>query len=93
MLLIVRFLIRAYQVTISPALSWLGGPGSGCRFEPTCSRYFLEAVETHGVLRGSWLGLRRLGRCHPWGGKGHDPVPPVCGLHGHQQTQSLSCSK
>ncbi|MGI8821485.1 MAG: membrane protein insertion efficiency factor YidD [Chthoniobacterales bacterium] len=76
MLLIVRRLIRAYQWTISPALSWLGGPGNGCRFEPTCSRYFLEAVETHGVWRGCGLGLRRLGRCQPWGGQGLDPVPP-----------------
>ncbi len=81
MLLIVRFFIRAYQVTISPALSLLGGPGSGCRFQPTCSHYFLEAVETHGVLRGSWLGLKRLGRCQPWGGQGHDPVPPVRAHH------------
>jgi putative membrane protein insertion efficiency factor len=52
MLLIVRFLIRFYQWTISPVLSFLAGPENGCRFQPTCSRYFLEAVETHGVLRG-----------------------------------------
>jgi putative membrane protein insertion efficiency factor len=51
------------------------GPGSGCRFTPTCSAYFLEAVETHGFVRGSWLGLKRLARCQPWGGAGHDPVP------------------
>ena len=76
MLLIVRFLIRFYQWTISPVLSFLAGPENGCRFQPTCSRYFLEAVETHGVLRGSWMGLRRLGRCQPWGGQGYDPVPP-----------------
>ena len=75
MLLIVRFLIRAYQWTISPVLAFLAGPGNGCRFQPTCSRYFLEAVEKHGVLRGSWLGLCRLGRCQPWGGQGYDPVP------------------
>ena len=77
MVRIVRFFIRAYQLTISPVLSFLAGPGNGCRFQPTCSRYFLEAVETHGVLRGGWMGLRRLGRCHPWGGQGHDPVPPA----------------
>ena len=81
MLLIVRFFVRAYQVTISPALSWLGGPGSGCRFQPTCSHYFLEAIETHGLLHGGWLGLKRLGHCHPWGGEGHDPVPPARSKH------------
>jgi uncharacterized protein len=75
MLLLVRFLIRGYQLVISPVLSFLGGPGSGCRFRPTCSVYFLEALEKHGFLRGTWLGLRRLCRCHPWGGQGHDPVP------------------
>ena len=61
MVLLVRFLIRAYQWTVSPLLSWLGGPSTGCRFHPTCSAYFLEAVERHGALRGSWLGLKRLG--------------------------------
>lgn len=75
MLLIVRFLVRLYQLTISPVLSFLGGPASGCRYRPTCSRYFLEAVERHGIWRGGWLGFRRLGRCHPWGGHGNDPVP------------------
>jgi uncharacterized protein len=72
---LVRFFIRAYQCTLSPLLRLLSGPGSGCRFTPTCSAYFLQAVEVHGVLHGSWLGLKRLGRCHPWGGCGHDPVP------------------
>jgi putative membrane protein insertion efficiency factor len=72
----IRLLIRGYQLIVSPALTLLLGPGCGCRFQPTCSRYFLEAVETHGALRGGWLGLKRLGRCHPWGGSGFDPVPP-----------------
>jgi putative membrane protein insertion efficiency factor len=71
----VRFLVRLYQWTVSPFLVWLGGPGTGCRFEPTCSTYVLEAVEAHGLWRGGWLGLKRLGRCHPWGGCGCDPVP------------------
>jgi putative membrane protein insertion efficiency factor len=72
---LIRGCIRVYQIFLSPVLSWIAGPGSGCRFEPTCSEYFAEAVETHGVLRGSWLGLKRIARCHPWGGCGHDPVP------------------
>lgn len=77
MLTVIRLAIRAYQLTLSPLLTFLTGqPNAGCRFEPTCSRYFLGAVETHGVLRGSWLGLCRIGRCQPWGGSGDDPVPP-----------------
>ena len=75
MLRLVRLLIRIYQWTLSPFLRLLCGPNSGCRFTPTCSAYFLEAVEAHGVLHGSWLGLKRLARCQPWGGSGSDPVP------------------
>ena len=63
-------LIRLYRLAVSP---WLGG---NCRFEPTCSAYAIEALERHGVLRGGWLALKRIGRCHPWGGSGYDPVPP-----------------
>src|SRR5207237_10666720 len=74
MLKILRALIRFYQLTISPLLAALGGPGSGCRFEPTCSHYFLEATETHGVSSGGWLDLKCLARRHPWCGPGHDPV-------------------
>ena len=51
------------------------GRPSPCRFDPTCSAYALEALEAHGALRGGWLTLRRLARCHPWGGHGWDPVP------------------
>ena len=61
-------LIRGYQ--------WLRrGRPSPCRFDPTCSTYALEALERHGAARGSWLAARRVGRCHPWGGLGWDPVP------------------
>jgi putative membrane protein insertion efficiency factor len=63
-------LIRAYQYLISPLL------GNHCRFYPSCSHYAAEAIETHGALRGSWLALRRLSRCHPWHEGGVDPVPP-----------------
>ena len=73
---LIRICIRIYQMTLSPLLKALGGPASGCRFQPTCSEYFLQSVQAHGALRGSWLGLKRIGRCHPWGGAGQDPVPP-----------------
>lgn len=63
------WLVRFYRYAISP---WLGG---NCRFHPTCSTYAIEALQVHGVLRGSWLAARRIARCHPWGGSGYDPVP------------------
>jgi hypothetical protein len=74
MLGVARFFIRFYQKFLSPVLHAFGGP-NGCRFHPTCSEYWLEAIETRGLFRGSLLGLRRIGRCHPWGGSGLDPVP------------------
>jgi putative membrane protein insertion efficiency factor len=61
--------VRAYRYVFA-------GRASPCRFVPSCSTYALEALEAHGALRGSWLTVRRLGRCHPWGGSGFDPVPP-----------------
>jgi putative membrane protein insertion efficiency factor len=70
-------LIRCYQLVVSPFLQVICGPGCGCRFEPSCSRYFISALQNHGTLRGTLLGLRRIGRCHPWGGCGYDPVPPA----------------
>ena len=76
-MLLIRLFIRGYKVLVSPFLHWLGGPGTGCRYLPGCSQYFLEACEVHGAARGSWLGLKRIARCHPWGGQGLDPVPPA----------------
>ncbi|MCB1233761.1 MAG: membrane protein insertion efficiency factor YidD [Verrucomicrobiae bacterium] len=72
---ILILLVRGYQVFISPPLHFLSGPLSGCRFRPTCSQYFIDAVRVHGAMRGAWMGMRRIFRCHPWGGQGWDPVP------------------
>jgi len=73
---IIYFGIRFYQKFLNPVLKVIGGPNSGCRFHPTCSNYFLQAVKIHGPYRGSWLGICRIFRCHPWGGCGEDLVPP-----------------
>ncbi len=62
-------LVALYRIAISP---WLG---ANCRFEPSCSEYAMEALRVHGAFRGTWLTIRRIGRCHPWGGSGYDPVP------------------
>jgi uncharacterized protein len=62
-------LIKIYQKIISPIL------GPQCRFTPTCSNYALEALKKYGVFKGTWLAIKRISKCHPWGGKGYDPVP------------------
>ena len=90
MLGLIRFTIRLYQCTLSPVLRVLCGEDCGCRFTPTCSRYFLEAVETHGAGYGSWLGIKRLARCQPWGGYGYDPVP-LLGVGCSHATRLAGC--
>ena len=67
---ILVFLLRAYQLVLSPML------GQNCRFYPSCSHYAIEALRSHGASRGSLLSLRRVCRCHPWNEGGLDPVPP-----------------
>jgi len=75
--LLMRALIKGYQWFISPIL-----PGS-CRFYPSCSNYGLQAVETHGALKGGWLTVKRIARCHPWNDGGVDPVPGRAHHHTH----------
>ena len=62
-------LIRGYQLIVSPLL------GSNCRFMPTCSEYAMESLRSHGLIKGSYLTIKRIGKCHPWGGHGYDPIP------------------
>lgn len=62
-------LIRGYQLIISPLL------GSNCRFIPTCSEYAMESLRSYGLIKGCYLAIKRIGKCHPWGGHGYDPIP------------------
>ncbi|SRR6266700_2876682 len=76
---ILIFGVRFYRRILSPAKTALLGPAGRCRFEPSCSAYALGALQVHGAVKGSWLALCRLCRCHPWGRFGPDPVPePKC---------------
>ncbi|MFZ2323419.1 MAG: membrane protein insertion efficiency factor YidD [Ignavibacteriaceae bacterium] len=73
LLLLITFpfilLIKIYQLFISPIFP------SSCRYTPTCSHYTMEALKKYGIFKGGWLGVKRISRCHPWGGSGYDPVP------------------
>ena len=66
-------LIRGYQLIVSPML------GSNCRFMPTCSEYALESLKTYGLIKGTYLTIKRIGKCHPWGSNGYDPIPTKMG--------------
>jgi len=68
-----RAIVWVYRYAISPLI------GANCRYQPTCSAYAEEALCKHGAFKGGWLALKRIGRCHPWGGSGYDPVPGIEG--------------
>ena len=74
--------VRAYRLVLSPYV------GHGCRYQPTCSAYALDALARHGAVKGAWLALRRIGRCHPWGGQGYDPVPGADPVHDTKSSRS-----
>jgi len=80
------FLVRCYRAIGMPLKAMFGAHGC-CRYQPTCSQYAIQALERFGAIKGSWLALRRILRCHPWGGQGYDPVPEkeghTCTDHEH----------
>lgn len=75
---ILKGLIQFYRYCISPVL------GNHCRYTPSCSQYALEAIEIHGSFKGSYLAIKRILRCNPWGSYGYDPVPPAKPPHSHE---------
>lgn len=81
---LLRWLLRAYQLTISPLM------GPRCRFYPSCSNYALEALQVHGAGKGSLLAVKRICRCHPWNDGGYDPVPPAGGSN--SSTTACGCN-
>ncbi|EKE78312.1 membrane protein insertion efficiency factor YidD [Oceanibaculum indicum] len=83
---ILRLPIHLYRYGISPLL------GVNCRFAPSCSEYALEALATHGALKGGYLAARRILRCHPWGGSGYDPVPSAGAAGQDGKTATNSCT-
>ncbi len=85
-------LILVYRYLVSPMLHMLA-PGSGCRFQPSCSEYALQAVRIHGPLHGTWLAMKRISKCHPWGSHGYDPVPDGCSCTVSKDNQHPSSFK
>ncbi len=81
---ILILLVRLYQIAISPFL------GNNCRFYPSCSSYMIEAIQVHGVIKGLYLGTRRILRCHPYSDGGLDPVPPRCCQHSKRPEPSAT---
>ena len=65
-------IVRLYQIGVSPYFP------DACRFQPTCSQYMIDSIKVWGIFKGTWLGLKRMARCHPWGGHGYDPVKSKC---------------
>ncbi|MGK9234652.1 membrane protein insertion efficiency factor YidD [Inquilinus limosus] len=82
---LLRALVIVYRYSLSALI------GRQCRFEPTCSAYAIEAIERHGAIAGGWLALRRIARCHPWGGSGYDPVPDTLTRHAGGRGHDASC--
>jgi uncharacterized protein len=89
---LVVLLIRGYQVTIAPLLVDRTYNMPRCRFSPSCSQYAVDALTTQGLVRGSWLTLRRLLRCHPWNPGGYDPVPPTLAVSTSAPSESAQRS-
>jgi putative membrane protein insertion efficiency factor len=76
-------IIKVYYWAVSP---WLG---NRCRYVPSCSEYTMQALDQHGAIKGLWLSIKRIGRCHPWGGEGYDPVPG----HSHRRDTDVDNNK
>lgn len=91
--LLMRGLIRAYQLTVSPALPALFGPACLCRYQPTCSHYAAESFARHGFFGGFYLALRRLLRCTPWHRGGEDPVPASLTLRRTEPANAFACRR
>ena len=84
---VLKKMIKVYQWAVSP---WLG---NRCRYVPSCSEYTMQALDQYGIIRGLWLGMKRIARCHPWGGEGHDPVPTNSQRSNAQRDTNIDANK